>query len=269
MIFKKPTIFISLLLSISIALITFETHSEDQMGSKLESAIDIRLEGQKESIESQKEIDQLADQKLSMVQDYQQATIQLGDLQVYNNQLEKLVEKQREKLASFDQQLESAREAQRNIVPMMLKMVKVLSRFIQLDTPFLHEERSMRVTALKEMLDDPTVTTSEKYRRILEAYQIEADYGRTIESYNGEITLGSENRSVEFLRVGRVALIYSSLNGSEAGFWNKNNKQWQLLPVEYNESINHGLRIARKESPPDLIKIPLDLSKVEFSGDPE
>lgn len=201
-----------------------------------------------------------------MVQDYQQATIQLGDLQVYNNQLEKLVEKQREKLASFDQQLENAREAQRNIVPMMLKMVKVLTRFIQLDTPFLHEERSMRLVALEEMLDDPTVTTSEKYRRILEAYQIEADYGRTIESYNGEVTLKGENRSVEFLRIGRVSLIYSNLDGSETGFWNKNSKQWQELPSKYNESINHGLRIARKESPPDLIKIPLDLSKVGLSG---
>lgn len=236
-------------------VLPFGLHAEEP----IQTAIDIRLEGQYESIESQKEIDQFADQKLNMVQEYQQSTIQLGDLRVYNDQLEKLVQKQREELASFDQQLENAREAQRNIVPIMSKMVKVLSRFIELDTPFLAEERSMRITALKEMLDDPSVNTSEKYRRILEAYQIEADYGRTLESYNGEIKINGGERSVEFLRVGRVALIYASLDGSETGLWDKKTKQWQILPSEYNKSINHGLRIARKEAPPELIKIPLSL----------
>ncbi len=242
-----------------ISTIFLSCSLQTQAEGPINSAIDIRLEGQQESIESQKTIVQLANQKLDMVQEYQQSTVQLGDLRVYNDQLEKLVEKQREELASFDRQLQNAKEAQRTIVPMMIKMVKVLNRFVQLDTPFLGKERTMRVTNLKEMLDDPTVTTPEKYRRILEAYQIEADYGRTLESYHGEIKLDGEKRSVEFLRVGRVALIYSSLDGSTTGFWNKESRQWEELPSDYNESINHGLRIARKESPPDLIKIPLSL----------
>ena len=232
----------------------------------IDSALDIRLEGQQESIEAQKEIDQLANQKLDMVQEYQQSTVQLGDLRVYNDQLEKLVDKQREELASFDRQLKNAKEAKRTLVPMMLKMVKVLNQFIQLDTPFLEKERSMRVISLKEMLDDPSTSTSEKYRRILEAYQIEADYGRTLESYNGEIDFDGNSRSVEFLRVGRVALIYSSLDGSATGFWNKKTSQWEALPSDYNASINHGLRIARKEAPPDLIKIPLNLIDIDLMG---
>ena len=232
----------------------------------IQSALEIRLQGQEETIETQKEIDQLSEQTMDMVQEYQQSTVQLGDLRIYNDQLEKLVDKQREELASFNRQLKNAKEAQRSIVPMMLKMVKVLNRFVQLDTPFLEKERSMRVTNLKEMLDDPSVTTSEKYRRILEAYQIEADYGRTLESYNGEIELDGENRSVEFLRVGRVALIFSSLDGSSTGLWNKRTKQWENLSSEYNESINHGLRIARKEAPPDLIRIPLSLTESSNAG---
>jgi len=158
---------------ISVFFLSFSSYSN--AGGPIDSALDIRLEGQQESIESQKTIDQLATQKLGMVQEYQQSTVQLGDLKVYNDQLEKLVEKQREELDSFNRQLQNAKEAQRTIVPMMLKMVKVLNRFVQLDTPFLKKERSMRVMNLKEMLDDPSVSTSEKYRRILEAYQIEAD----------------------------------------------------------------------------------------------
>ena len=249
-------------LLISAFILSLPSYSN--AGGAIDSAMDIRLEGQQESIESQKKIDQLTNQKQAMVQEYQQSTVQLGDLRVYNDQLEKLVEKQRDELASFDRQLQNAKEAQRTIVPMMLKMVKVLNRFVQLDTPFLKKERSMRVSNLKEMLDDPSVSTSEKYRRILEAYQIEADYGRTLEAYNSEIKLNGEKRAVELLRVGRVALIYSSPDGSSTGFWNKKTNKWEVLPSDYNKSINHGLRIARKESPPDLIKIPLNL--IDLNG---
>jgi len=224
----------------------------------INSALGIRLEGQQENVKTQKEIDQLADQKQDMALTFQQSTVQLGDLRVYNDQLEKLVDKQREELASFNRQLQNAKEAQRSIVPMMLKMVKVLNRFVQLDTPFLKKERSMRIISLKEMLDDPSVSTSEKYRRILEAYQIEANYGRTLEAYNDEIELNGEKRSVELLRVGRVALLYSSPDGSDIGFWDKNTRKWESLPTDYRQSINHGLRIARKEAPPDLITIPLN-----------
>ncbi len=223
----------------------------------LESAIELRLEGQQETLETQREIDQLSNQTLDMVQEYQQVIVQQGDLKVYNDQLEKLVFKQREKLDSFKRQLQNAKEAQRTIVPMMLRMVKVLSRFIQLDTPFLEKERSMRIVALKEMLDDPAISAAEKYRRILEAYQIEADYGRTLESYTGDIEVNGEKRAVDFLRVGRLALLYLTLDGSECGFWNKKEKKWQPLSDNYNKSIAHAIRIARKEAPPDLIIIPL------------
>ncbi len=255
---KKTSISLTLLISISLGTVSINAQSEEPV----QRALDIRLEGQQESIQIQQEIDQLAEQKLTMVQEYQQSTVQIGDLRVYNDQLEKLVENQRENLASFDRQLQNAKEAQRTIVPMLLKMVKVLEKFIQLDTPFLEQERTMRVEALKDMLEDPAVTTSEKYRRILEAYQIETDYGRTLESSTAEIQLNGETKSVELLRVGRVALLFASFDGTESGLWNKETKQWEVLSHDYNTSINRGLRIARKESPPDLIKIPLKLEKL-------
>lgn len=249
---------LSLIIPLVSLLISPCSHSE----LPIKTATEIRLEGMQESIESQVKIDQYADQTLDMAQEFQQSTVQLGDLKIYNNQLEKLVIKQREELASFDRQMKNAKETQHSIVPMMLKMLKVLEKFISLDAPFLKEERSLRISALKELLDDPETSLPEKYRRILEAYQIEADYGRTIESYHGEITLDGKNRSVEFLRLGRVTLLYASLDGNETGYWDKDQQQWRVLPSSYNSDIDHGLRIARKESPPELIKIPLSISKL-------
>lgn len=235
----------------------------------IQSALDIRLDAQQESVESQQKIDQMVDQTRDMVQEFQQATVQLGDLRVYNDQLERLVFKQREELDSYDRQLQNAKETNRSIVPMMLEMLKVLNRFILIDTPFLQQERSMRVIALKGMMDDPEVNLAEKYRRILEAYQIEADYGRTIEAYTGDVEIEGETRSVEFLRVGRVALFYTSLDGRQSAYWDRNNQKWQSLPGAYNDSIEMGLRIARKQAPPDLIKIPLSLTDINITGGTE
>lgn len=241
----KPLFFLSLL--------SINTYAAEP----LNEAIDIRVDAQQEAITTQNTVDQLVDSSRDMVQEYEQATIQLGDLKIYNDQLAKLVEKQQTELDSFEEELRNAQETNRSIVPMMLNMLKVLEQFIALDTPFLEEERQLRLSALKDMMDDPDTALTEKFRRILEAYQIEADYGRTIEAYNGDVTLGEESIAVEFLRLGRVALYYTTLDGSRIGMWNKSTAQWDDLPGSYQESINMGLRIARKQAPPDLIQLPL------------
>jgi hypothetical protein len=101
------------------------------------------------------------------------------------------------------------------------------------------------------------VTNAEKYRRILEAYQIENDYGRTIESYKGELETGGETRTVNYLRIGRVALIYQTLDEKEAGAWIKEKGEWLELPNTYRTALRKGFRIARKQAAPDLLRVPI------------
>ena len=54
------------------------------------------------------------------------------------------------------------------------------------------------------LMDRANVSVAEKYRRLLEAYQIELEYGRTIEAYEGSFASDNGERSVTFLRVGRA-----------------------------------------------------------------
>ncbi len=232
----------------------------------LKDALEIRVDAQQEATSTQQEIDQLVDQSRDMVQEYEQATTQLADLRIYNDQLAKLVDKQQSELDSFDKELQNALDTNRSIVPMMLKMLTVLQRFIELDTPFLAQERQLRLSALKDMMDKPETTLTEKFRRILEAYQIEADYGRTIEAYDGDVTLGDETLSVEFLRLGRVALYFTTLDGSRAGYWDRTSKSWEDLSSRYDDAIDLGLRIARKQAPPELLQLPLAHSPIRTGG---
>ena len=107
------------------------------------------------------------------------------------------------------------------------------------------------------MMGRADVTHSEKFRRILEAYQIENEYGRTIETYQASLAKSDSPRTVQFLRVGRVVLVYQTLDGQESGVWNQKTRSFEILPPEYSRAITKGMRIALKQAPPDLLRLPL------------
>jgi hypothetical protein len=91
----------------------------------------------------------------------------------------------------------------------------------------------------------------------MEAYQIENEFGRTIEAYRGTLQVEGKEITVDFLRFGRIALVYQSLDESMAGTWNKQEKKWESLDSSYRSAIRQGMRIARKQAAPDLIRLPL------------
>ncbi len=224
----------------------------------LESAVQNTVEANEEARQSQQHIDALADETKDLVQEYKTTLEKIGSLQSYNEQLEKLTVKQDETLQSISLQLGNAEETQRNIIPLMLRMVEILEDFIALDMPFLRKERQTRLETIKEMMDQPDVSLPEKYRRIMEAHQIEMEYGRTIETGSDTIFYDGKNNTVDLLRIGRIALLYQTLDGRESGYWDKKEKAWKKLTDDYNQSIKHGILIARKQSSPDLFKIPVE-----------
>ncbi|MCF8059721.1 MAG: DUF3450 domain-containing protein, partial [Bacteriovoracaceae bacterium] len=143
------------------------------------------------------------------------------------------------------------------IVPLMVSMVENMDKFVSLDVPFLPEERSKRINDLNGLLSRADISTSEKFRQILEAYQIENEYGRTIEAYRGIKEKDGKEMTVDYLRVGRVALMYQSLDGKEAAVWNSTSKAWEELGSEYKKSIQSGIKMARKQAAPQLVKLPI------------
>ncbi|BCG65994.1 MAG: hypothetical protein methR_P3866 [Methyloprofundus sp.] len=223
----------------------------------LTQAIKTESATQSAAIKSQKKIDGLDDRTRKMLEQYRSAARQTKTLLTYNAHLKELLASQEAEKASLEQQLQQTEVTQREIVPLILNMQNSLEQFVQLDLPFLPKERQQRITKLQAMMTRADVTNAEKFRRIIEAYQIENDYGNTIEAYRANITLEGTTSSVDFLRVGRVALYYQRLDGSETGYWNQADKRWETLANEYQHPIRNGLRIARKETAPDLLSLPV------------
>lgn len=205
---------------------------------------------------SQTRINQLDDETQRMLMDYRDTLRETESLRRYNEQMELQIKAQEEEVASINQQIAEIERTNREIYPLMQRMVETMEQFVALDVPFLRDERSKRVATLKETMVRADVSTAEKYRRILEAYTIEMEYGRTIEAYEGSLGEGEKVRTVNFVRLGRSALLYQTLDGGESGYWNADEKKF-VEDNGYDDDVTHALRVARKQTAPDLVVAPI------------
>lgn len=230
--------------------------SEDKEGL-LAPALNTQSTIHKESKTSQKKIDALDDETQTLLAKYRSLSKERDDLETYNAQMTRLLADQHTEMGELDRQISEIEVTKRRIVPLLERMVEVLERFISLDAPFLPKERAMRVEQLKEMLNRADVSLPEKYRRVMEAYRVEVDYGHSIEAYSGDLVQDGAVRTVEFLRLGRTALYYLSLDGKTAGHWDRQTRQWQTLSDKFHDAVAQGLLIAKKQIPPDLVSLPV------------
>ena len=228
------------------------------LATHLQAAESLQVEKQKKAEQSQQRVEKLDDQTQRMLDEFREASLELQNIRTYHNQLAKIVQSQEEEKNELGRQMLDLEITQRNITPLMLRMLEVFEQFVDLDSPFLQQERKLRVAHLKEMMDRSDVTLGEKFRNLLEAYMVETEYGRTIESYSADLKRGDGNQTVDFLRLGRTELYYLTLDESEAGYWNKRERRWQVLEDRYRSAILQGIRIAKKQAAPDLLQLPVD-----------
>lgn len=245
----------------SSAILIIGLFSQASFSNPLDEAIHVDQVTQQAAAESQQKIDALSQQTGTLLEQYRFATRQVQNFQVESKHLKQVLKNQQLEKASLEQQLKDIAVTQNEITPLILRMLDNLEKFVILDLPFLADERKQRLSKLKAMMLRADVSKAEKFRRIIEAYQVENEYGNTIEAYKAEIELNGTKSPVDFLRLGRVALYYQRLDGSETGFWNKAEKRWQTLADNYRNVIHNGLRIARKESAPDLLVLPVSAAE--------
>jgi DNA repair exonuclease SbcCD ATPase subunit len=202
----------------------------------------------------QAQINEVADETESLVSQYRITLSEIDSLRVYNDMLQDTVDSQEAEIENINQQLENLEQTNRDVVPLMIEMAETLPQLVQADVPFRVDERLERAESLIDALNRADVTTSEKFRRILEAYQSEIELGRTTEGYRGQLPDGQR---VDFLRIGRTLLFYQSLDESETGWWNPNTRSFEQLDDRYRLPVSDGLAIAQNQVAPDLVRLPV------------
>jgi hypothetical protein len=223
-------------------------------------ALQAQVQNDKAQAQAQKQINDLKEKTQDAAGRYAQAMADADSLERYNKQLDSQVKSQESEMASIERQLTEIETTNREVQPLMQQMLDTLEQFVKLDVPFFLEERTARVQGLKDMMARADVTISEKYRRILEAYQIELEYGRTLDAYEGRLGTGADARTVEFVRLGRVSLMYRTLDGSEVGYWDADQKKW-VPDASYRDDIQQALRVARGQGAKELLTVPVPAPK--------
>lgn len=243
---------ISLLLALGVALggtSAFATNLNDVFG--------VAEQVNKQARKSQARVDALTDETRTLLGEYKTVLKEIEGLRVYNRQLEKQIANQEAEKLQLSASIDQVTVIERQITPLMMRMIDGLEQFVALDLPFLNEERANRLDGLREMMDRADVAASEKFSQILRAYQIENEYGRTMESYADEIDTTEGSRIVDVLKVGRIALIYQTSDGEETGAWDVSKGTWVALDDSFKTPIRNGIRMARKQLSVDMLTLPI------------
>ena len=231
--------------------------------NQLSQVVDAGQEINQSASQSQRRVNAISDQIQTKLQQFKTINKEIDGLTVYNRQMNTQVVNQLKELDQIAVSMEQVSIIERQISPLMARMIETLENFVALDVQFLTIERNQRIADLNSMMERADVAISEKFRRVLEAYQIEVDYGRTIEAYTGLIDIDGSEQNVDFLRIGRVSLVYQTRDGQKLGLWDNQSKTWQPLSAQYRLNINKGLRISRKQLAPDLIIVPVVQNSAE------
>ena len=168
-----------------------------------------------------------------------------------------MIKNQEDELSELEQSIDNVTVIERQIGPLIEKMIVNLEKFVELDIPFLISERRERIEFLKDTLDRADVSVAEKFSQVLQAYQVENTYGTTIEAYTDVIELQGKSRQVDMLKWGRVSLVFQTPDAESTGVWNNETRQWVMLPDEFRTGVRDGLRIARKTQTADLVHLPV------------
>ncbi len=219
--------------------------------------VDNQLQIQQLNSASQLRINELEQQRQSSSEQTQALLQQARLLEKYNQHLNAMIKQQNQQLSQLDQDLNELQYSQQLALPMVHQLLSQLQSFVASDLPFLSQERRQRLNRLANLLDRADVSLAEKYRQVLEAYQIELEYGETIEAYVGALA----EQQVNYFRLGRTALYYQSLNGQSSSLWLPKQQRWQTLDDAANRELSQAIAIAWQQQPPSLLLLPLPAVK--------
>lgn len=200
----------------------------------------------------------LAQSQEDLVQQYEDVLNTTAGLEVYNDLLERQIQAQQQELEDLRNAINEVPDLERQIPPLLVRMVNRLAEFIELDLPFLLEERTERVAELQTLVERADVNDAEKFRRVLEAWEIENEYGRTPSSYVGQLEIDGNTREVDFLRIGRLAFLYQTTDEAAlTGAWDPRSDSWMALGSQHRNSVRQALRMTRNQIAPELTLLPV------------
>ncbi len=230
-------------------------------GSVFAQSVDQVLQAQDRRLslaqQSQQRVNDIVEGTRSLEDQYRSINKEIDGLKVYNRLMLAQTSGQDAVLEDISLSMDQVDVINRQIFPLMERMIDGLEQSIALDVPFLMEERTDRINALKDIMERSDVSVAEKFRKVMEAYQIENDYGTSVDEYTETIELEDGSiRDYTILRVGRVGLYFQSEDSEITGRWSMEEGRW-VIDNSSRSEIQKAIRMAKDLVAPELILIPV------------
>jgi hypothetical protein len=136
-------------------------------------------------------------------------------------------------------------------------MLAALAAQVARDPPFLLDVRRTRISAITALLDDPAHSAAEKFRRVLEAWRSEAEYGNTLGAEDAATDCAGAPGASTHVRIGRVGFYCVGADGRQAARWDAATRAWAPLDEDDAVEIARAAAMARGRMPPELLVLPV------------
>nr|WP_320012185.1 DUF3450 domain-containing protein [uncultured Desulfobulbus sp.] len=250
MVFTRFFLSSLLCLGLFAAIAQAQTQTQQRVEKPLRQAVDTRQA-------AQKTLDTWQTDRERLTAQYELLQEEIQQLQERQDELQSSVDATQERLAAKKHQLEEIARITGEISPFLDQLLQQLSLVAGSGPPFLQQERTERLEKLQGMINDPSVTVGEKYRRLMEGLLVEAEYGISTEVYQDHIDLDGQSILVDIFRLGRLNLFYLTLDQSSCGFYNEAAQAWQPLDPKELRPLKAAVAMAAKRQPVELVSLPI------------
>ncbi len=206
---------------------------------------------------TQEEEEQWRAQREQLMARYEALEQTIAQLDTHKAALQQSNDDTRRRIAAKAQQLADIEQIGAGISPLVEEVIGQLQTFVASGLPFLSAERQARIERLSQLSNDPDIAVSEKFRKVMEALTIEAEYGNTIEVHQETITAEDQEMLVHVFRLGRMSLFFQTLDHHQCGVFNVATSRWEPLPRDYNAAIETAIDIGAKRQPVELLNLPV------------
>ena len=216
--------------------------------------------------ENQRLIESLNTETENLISEHKKNIEEIESLSKYNYLLQEQIQVQLEQIENAEVTINKIAIAERKIPSLFFDMIEALDHSIEESLPFQKTDRKNRIAALKALIKRPEVTLSEKYQRILDAYRIENSFGKSISTSKETITLDQQELLVDILRIGRLALFYSTFSNDRVGMWDDSKQMWiELTRPLFKQNIRTAISVARGDKPHNLLTLPFSSTAINIT----
>ncbi len=223
---------------------------DEQVKQPVAEAIRIRQETQKDEDLWNERKQELLQRLETLAQAGQALSVREKTLREKNAATSRRVEEKKQALADMQ-------DIQTRIAPFIRSQLRELNDHITTGLPFLRAERRRRLERLETMQADPDIAVSEKFRKVMEALQVEAEYGGTIEVCRETISCEGRRLLVDVLRLGSVGLFFQTLDARTCGFYNVATGAWETLAAGCGRDIQAAVDMGAKRRAAELVTLPI------------